>query len=189
MKRLAVYDFDGTLMDSPHPEEGVPAIKEKTGKEMAVDGGWWSRPESLDTEVFDIKPFPSILAKLREDMADPETHTIILTARQEKLRPELENVLKVNNIKVDDVLMKDGADNKGDTLLRTAIYNPDLERIDVYDDMQNKESKLKEFTDIIKELPNHIEYNIYHVDNGKVRLLESSSKMKETIFEEIIKFK
>ena len=94
MKRLAVYDFDGTLIDSPEPEVGKKQWEEKMGQPYP-HVGWWGRRESLDTDVFDIKPFPNILAKLQANMADPSTTTIILTSRMEKLRPQLENILRL----------------------------------------------------------------------------------------------
>ena len=103
MRKLAVYDFDGTLMDSPMPDPGKQIWKEKTGEEYPHKG-WWGRKESLNTDVFDIKPFPSILSLLKKDVSDPDTHTIILTSRLERLRPELENILRLNGIVVDDLI-------------------------------------------------------------------------------------
>ena len=53
--------------------------------------------------------------------------------------------------------------------------------------MQNKLEKLEEFTRIKDKLPDNISYNIIHVDEGKMKLLESSNKLNEIILEEIIK--
>jgi len=173
MKKLAVYDFDGTLIQSPQEEVGKKMWKEKTGQDFPHKG-WWDKKESLDTTIFDIKPFPSILKQLNKDNSDKDTHVIILTSRTEKLKPEVENVLKINNIHVDDILLKSGKEDKGDILLKTAIYNPDLEQIDVYDDFANKkEHKIFELTKIKEELPEHIRYNIHYVNNGNISLLES----------------
>jgi len=180
MKRLAVYDFDGTLIDSPEPLEGKP-IWEKYYNTNYPHKGWWGRKESLDTNVFDIKPFPSILAKLQEDMADPDTSTIILTSRMEKLRPELENILKLNNISVDDLITKNGREDKGDVILKIAQYNSDLQEIVVYDDFAGKmPNKIAEYTKINDELPENIQYNIFYVENGRTQLMESSNILLET---------
>jgi hypothetical protein len=117
MKRLTVFDFDATLINTFSPEEGKPMWEKFYGKPYPHKG-WWGRKESLDTNVFDIKPFPNILSILRKDMADPDTTTIILTSRLEKLRPELENILKLNNINVDELITKKGREDKGDIILK-----------------------------------------------------------------------
>lgn len=187
MKRLAIYDFDGTLIDSPMPDPGKQIWKEKTGEEYP-HMGWWGRKESLDTDVFDIKPFPSILALLKNDMADPDTTTIILTSRMEKLRPQLENILNLNGITVDELITKRGAEDKGDVILKIQSYNPDLKEIVVYDDFADKqENKIAEYTKIKDVLPEEVTYTIYYVENGKIQLMESSNHLKEVIFEEVKK--
>jgi len=187
MKRLGIYDFDGTLIDSPEPETGKPIWKEKTGEEYPYDG-WWGRKESLDTDVFDIKPFPSILAKLEDDMADPDTTTIILTSRMEKLRPQLENIMKLNGITVDELITKKGREDKGDVIQRIADYNQDLEEIVVYDDFAGKkENKIAEYTKIKNTLPENIQYHIYYVEDGRTQLMESTNIILKMIHEEIHK--
>lgn len=104
--------FDGTLIDSPEAEEGKVLWSEKTGQPYPHKG-WWGRPESLDTTLFDIKPFPHILAQLKKEQNTPDTMVIILTSRMEKLRSEVENVLNLNKIAVDDVILKKGGEDKG----------------------------------------------------------------------------
>lgn len=189
MKRLAVYDFDGTLMDSPEPETGKQIWKEKTGQEYPHQG-WWGRKESLDTDVFDIKPFPKILGKLKADMADPDTTTIILTSRMEKLRPQLENILNLNGIKVDELITKNGSDDKGDIILKIENYNQDLEEIVVYDDFAGKRpEKIAEYTKIKDLILPRVQYHIYYVDNDKITLMESTNILLKMIHEEIINLK
>ena len=189
MKRLVAYDFDGTLIDSPEKEWGKKIWKEKTGEEYP-HVGWWGRQESLNTDVFEIKPFPTILSKLKEDMNDPDTHVIILTSRMEKLRPELENILNLNNISVDEIIMKSGRKDKGDVLLDIATYNPDLKEITMYDDFAGKmEDKITELTKIKNQLPKDITYNIFYVENGRTQLMESTNILLKMIHEELINFK
>ncbi len=185
MKRLCCYDFDGTLMNSPEPELGKKIWKEKTGQDYP-HVGWWSRKESLNTDVFDIKPFPNIFSKLKKDVADPNTSTIILTSRIEKLRPELENILKLNNIHVDDLITKKDSDDKGDVILKIATYNPDLQEIDVYDDFAGKmPNKIAEYTKISDKLPDNVQYNIFYVENDKTQLMETTNILLKMIHEEL----
>jgi len=189
MKRLAIYDFDGTLIDSPEPEVGKKQWEEKMGVPYPHKG-WWGRKESLDTEVFDIKPFPSILAKLQDDMADPDTTTIILTSRMEKLRPQLENILRLNGITVDELITKRGNEDKGDVIMRISKYNADLQEIVAYDDFAGKmPNKIGEYTKIENELPENIQYHIFYVEDGRTQLLESSNIIMKMIHEEIHKLK
>ena len=185
MKRLCCYDFDGTLIDSPEPLEGKP-IWEKYYNTKYPHKGWWGRKESLDTDAFDIKPFPNILAKLRDDMADPDTTTIILTSRMEKLRPELENILNLNGIKVDELITKRGHEDKGDVILKIENYNNDLEEIVVYDDFAGKMShKIEEYTKIKNQLRDDIQYNIFYVENGNTMLMETTNIILKMIKEEL----
>lgn len=187
MKRLVAYDHDKTLMDVPEPDSGKIIWKEKTGKEYPHKG-WWGRKESLNTEMFNIKPYPSVLSRLKKDMSDPDAHVIILTSRLFKLKPEIENVLKINNIQVDEIVTKKGNEDKGDILLKYVQKNPDIEQIDVYDDFADKnEHKIAEFTKIKNQLPNNIKYNIFYVDHGNISLLKENNRILDIINEEISK--
>ena len=197
MKRWAIYDFDGTLIDSPEPEVGKPQWEKVKGQPYPHKG-WWGRAESLDTDVFDIKPFPTILAKLQADMADPDTTTIILTSRMEKLRPQLENIMQLNGISVDELITKKGREDKGDVILRIENYNQDLEEIVVYDDFAGRmANKIAEYTKIRNKLSDGVRYIINYVEDGNVRPLkgdgvvtfESTQKLLNIIKEEIHKLK
>lgn len=112
MKRLVVFDIDGTLLDTYSPEIGKLMWEKYYNKNFPYKG-WWGRKESLDTDVFNIKPFPNVLAQLRKEQATPDTSVIILSSRMEKLRPEIEKILNINNIVVDDIILKYGSADKG----------------------------------------------------------------------------
>jgi len=197
MKRLAVFDFDGTLIDSPDKENGMRLWKEKNGQPYPHKG-WWGRRESLDTTLFDIKPFPNVLAQLEKEKSLPDTSVIILTSRMEKLRPEVEKILDMNGIVVDDVILKRGNESKGDVILRIKNYNPDLNDIVVYDDFMDRDAgKIAEYTKIKDKLSPDVQYDLFFVDNDNIRPLEgegnvsfgSTNRLLEIIQEEIINFK
>jgi hypothetical protein len=187
MKKLCVMDFDGCLMNTPSPEEGKPMWSEKKGIPYPY-AGWWGRAESLDTEVFDIKPFPNIHMQLKKDVVNPNAHVIILTSRLEKLRPQVEEILSNNGIVVDDVVLKRGNETKGDVILSYLKRMPDLIKIDIYDDFAGgEEKKIREFTDIKDRIPDGIEYNIYYVEEhgDSFELMESSNNILNIIQEEL----
>jgi hypothetical protein len=170
MKRLAVFDFDGTLINSPEKESGKIEWSEKTGQPYPYQG-WWGRPESLDLNVFDIKPFPSVLHQLKKEIVLPNTYVIILTSRMEKLRPQVEAVLNKNNIKVDRVDMKRAEGDKGKKVLRYVQQMPDLKVINVYED---RDTDIASYEAIRNQIPEGIEFNIYIANKGTLALTESS---------------
>jgi hypothetical protein len=172
IKRLAVFDFDGTLMDSPMPDTGKLQWEEKMGKPYPFSG-WWGRPESLDMRVFDIKPFPSVLTQLKKEVVTPGTYVIVLTSRMEKLRPEVQAVLDENKIKVDKLDMKRAEGNKGVKVLRYVAEMPDLKVINVYED---RDVDLDAYEGIRNQVPPGVEFNVYRANEGAIALTESSRK-------------
>jgi len=183
IKRLAVFDFDGTLIDSPEPEEGKVQWSEKTGMPYAYSG-WWGRQESLDLDVFDIKPFPSVLLQLKKERVTPNTYVLILTSRMEKLRQQVEAVLAANHIEVDKVDMKRAEGDKGVKVMRYVQQIPDLKVVNVYED---RDIDIEAYENIRNQIPEDIVLSIYKADQGKLSLLEVENKLLNIINEEIQK--
>lgn len=175
--RLAVFDFDGTLIDSPEPEAGKAQWSKKMGKPYPHIG-WWGRPESLDLNVFDIKPFRSVLLQLKKELVTPNTYVIILTSRMEKLRPQVEAVLAANHIKVDKVDMKRAEGDKGVKVMRYVQQFPDLKTINVYED---RDTDLASYEVIRSQMPKGIEFNVYVANQGSLMLTETSNNLVRII--------
>lgn len=184
IKRLCAFDFDGTLINSPEKEWGKEMWSRITGQPYPHQG-WWGRPESLDLNVFEIEAFPSVLNQLKEELAKPDSYVIILTSRMEKLRPQVEAVLKANNIHVHKVDMKRSEKSKGQKVLDYINKYPTLTEINVYDD---RDSDIQSYESIRVMLPDNIEYNIYLASNGTLKLLKPEGKLSEIVKEEIEKF-
>lgn len=77
--RLAIFDFDATLADTPHPPEGW-----KGGDYLAPDGkkkktgDWWTHPDSLKGDWgFNQK----VLVAFEQARRDPNTHAVMMTGR------------------------------------------------------------------------------------------------------------
>ena len=160
--RLCVFDFDGTLINSPMPEDGKKMWEKHYGIPFKYPG-WWGRPESLDLNVFDIKAFPKVQNILNKDVSTPDTYTIVLTSRQEKLRPLLQKILDVNNIHVDKLDMKYDERTKGQKILDYIKNFPDLIEINVYED---KEDQITSYKEIKNQIPENIKFNIYIANQG-----------------------
>ena len=45
ISKLSVFDFDGTLIDTPLPDYGKAEYKKKTGEDWPFPG-WWGQPLS-----------------------------------------------------------------------------------------------------------------------------------------------
>lgn len=90
--KLAVFDFDGTLVDTPLPEIGKKEYKEKTGNEWPYTG-WWSKPLSLDMEIFDMPTVPMVMDAYDKEKGKPETGMIMLTGRMSRLGDLVKNIL------------------------------------------------------------------------------------------------
>lgn len=184
IKRLTVFDFDGTLIDSPEKETGKVMWSEKMGKPYPYIG-WWGRPESLDLKIFDIKPFPSVLAQLKREQATPNTYVVILTSRMEKLRPQVEAVLIKNKIHADKVDMKRSERTKGQKILDYIDRLSDLVEVNVFED---RDTDIETYQAIKNQIPENITFNIFQANQGKFSLIEYESKVTNMIQEELQNF-
>ena len=135
--KIVSFDFDDTLCHTPLPETGKDIWKEKTGFDWP-HRGWWSKPESLDIEVFDIPVNEWVYQKYLEAVTDESTYLILATGRIEPLRKEVELVLNHHNLSFDDVFLNFG----GDTftfktrLFENLIKKYEPEEFIMYDDRQ-----------------------------------------------------
>lgn len=182
--RLSFMDFDGTLFNTPLPEFGKEEWKQKTGEEYPHQG-WWGRIESLSTNVFKIKPFPSVLNQLQDDTARRDTYTILLTNRIERLKPEVMKLLKQNNIVFDEYSFKNGDENKVERIKQFLKRFPNVNEIAIYDD---RKKELDILSTLKNEIGDNITVNIYKADDGSLSLIESYNKIKDIINNVILEF-
>jgi hypothetical protein len=180
--RLCAFDFDSTLISSPMPETGKIEWEKYYNKPFPYKG-WWGRPESLDLNVFDVRTFPKVQNILNKDVSTPDTYTIVLTSRQEKLRPLLQKILDVNNIHVDKLDMKRDERTKGQKILDYIKTFPELIEINVYED---KEDEINSYKEIKNQIPENIKFNIYVANQG--RLTSIINEEIERLLNNIIKF-
>ncbi len=168
---LNVFDFDGTLINTPD-KNGKKEWENFYGKKFPYFG-WWSKPESLDLKVFNPRAFSEIKNLVNKSKRTKNTITIILSARMEKLRPYIQEILKKNQINYDFLILKDDSwSSKGEFLLKLIYkYHPFV--INVFDDRQKE---LDLFNAIIPKIPNYMRYNIFVVTNGKYQLYNANKK-------------
>lgn len=134
--KISIFDFDGTLMATPEPETGMKIYKEKTGKDWPFQG-WWGRNESLDMDIFDIKPIPSVIVDYNKERVKPNTRVIMMTGRIPKNADYVEKILNKYNITFDEYIYKKASDtlsfkiNKLEEMLKS--YSK-LKEIEIWED-------------------------------------------------------
>jgi len=169
IKKLVAFDLDGTLFQTPEPQEGKPMWEMYYDKSYPYKG-WWSKPESLDLNVFDIKAFPTVLNQLNSELSNPNSYVIVLTSRLERLRPYVQKILDVNSIGIDKLDMKRSEMTKGEKILDYIKEFPDLQEINVYDD---RDSDIESYESVRGQISDNIVFNIYLVNNDEISLTET----------------
>ena len=134
--KISIFDFDGTLIDTPEPETGKVIYKEKTGNDWPFQG-WWGRNEGLDMNVFDIKPIQKVVSDYNEESARPNTLVVMMTGRIPKNSEYVEKILNKYNFKFDEYIYKKKSDTlafkigKLEEMLETY---PNLREIEMWED-------------------------------------------------------
>lgn len=136
--KIAIFDFDGTLMDTPHPDTGKDIYKSKTGMDYP-HLGWWSKEESLDTDIFDIKPITSTILDYNIEKDNPSTMMVMLTGRLPKQSNQVESILHDNDLIFDEYHYKDLGDtlkSKLNTIQSLLNRFPNVSSIEMYEDRE-----------------------------------------------------
>jgi hypothetical protein len=136
--KIVIFDFDGTLMNTPHPDSGKKEWEEKTGKDYP-HRGWWSKRESLDTNVFDIPAIKDTVTEYLVEYEDPNTLVIMLTGRLPNQADQVEDILNSQGIVFDEYHYKDGGDtlkSKLNTLRSLLNRYPNVNYIEMYEDRE-----------------------------------------------------
>jgi hypothetical protein len=143
--KLAVFDFDSTLVDSPLPDIGKKIWKEKTGLDW--EKGWWANPNSLNMKVFDIPTIDSTISDYRKEWSDPKSLVVMLTGRSRKVSKYVMNVLNNHGLKFDDYLFKEGNEETSDSKIShmemILKYNPNIRVVEMWDDRDEHVNSFK----------------------------------------------
>ena len=128
IKRIAIIDFDDTLVHTPTPEKGIPEYEEShpspsggripwmiKDKETAVKHGfdpkfrrtgWWGRPETLKFDRTPERLNQNVANALKSFHDDPQTHTVIMTGRHAALGDSVKDILTHYGIHADEYYFK-----------------------------------------------------------------------------------
>jgi hypothetical protein len=152
---LNVFDFDGTLMDSPMPNPGKEKYKEITGKDWPHKG-WWGQIDSL--EPFDIQPIEKTSQLYGEYTKIPNSVSVLMTNRLAKFEPTVREKLKGLYV-FDYYDFKNDNREKPDRIKEILKNNPTIDTINIFDDMDEQIEKFNRFKDDNPDL----EINIFHI--------------------------
>lgn len=131
-KKLAIFDFDGTLFRSP-----PPPVDYSDGE------AWWSDPKSLGPSMVGPAPgkemwHPDSIARLQEAIKDPETYTVVMTGRNTVLRDRIKELLESAGAKPDELITNPAIGNtsayKRDEMLYLMHQLPRLQEIEFWED-------------------------------------------------------
>lgn len=150
IKNLFIFDCDGTLLNTPSPEEGKLAWSNFYNIKYPHKG-WWGRSESLDPKVFKIEPISTIIDSYNYAKNIPKSKTIMLTSREPKLKDLLIEHLHSNNLFFDDYLFKSGNKDKPQRIDQILDNIKTIDYVEVWDD-RDKEILLYQSWKPIREI-------------------------------------
>lgn len=156
--KLAVFDFDGTLVDTPLPEFGKKEYKEKTGKDWPFPG-WWGQPLSLDMNVFEMPTVPMVMSAYKKEKSNPSTGMIMLTGRMIKLGDKVKDILDTKGLKFDEYHYNNGG-------------STDVAKLRTLDTLLNKYQQVKTvemWDDRDEHLPIFQEWGDRKVKEGRLK--------------------
>lgn len=107
--KIAIFDFDGTLIDTPLPDDGKLQWILKTGLEWPHKG-WWGKKESLRLDVFDMPVIQEVIDEYDKVKNDDSVLKIMMTGRMQGLSSEVEMILEENNLVFDEYHYNTGGD-------------------------------------------------------------------------------
>ena len=138
IKRILIFDFDGTMIDTDTPESGKALWQQEFGFEWPFTG-WWGRPESLDStiyfeknkeklspqiyekgiskNIFDNTPISSTVSDYNNETESDvdgkkikrsDTLTILLTGRHSGVGELVTKILNTRGLTFDEYIYKTG---------------------------------------------------------------------------------
>jgi len=144
-QKLKIWDFDGTLYNSPDRAEGEVLYLAGTGKAWPF-GGWWGRIETLMPPIIaDPPPRERLILWTYEQYlqarADQDAFNVLLTGRPHKNRKRVQEILAHFDISFDEEYFRGMRGiNGSDTfeikcgIIEERLVHDGLEEIDLWED-------------------------------------------------------
>lgn len=146
--KLAIFDFDDTLFIVPRPSKlNLLQWKTKMGNQWPHKT-WWDKDDSLDMNVFDIKPNHNIITEVKTAVSNPNIYTVLLSGRPINAIESVHALLQSQDINnFDEYLLND--ESVLDLVFKIKQLNklakkfPDCPQLDFWDDRVEYEEHYK----------------------------------------------
>lgn len=160
--KLAIWDFDGTLVDTPLPEFGKVEYQRKTGKVWPFPG-WWGRALSLDMTIFDMPTVPMVMKAYEQEKKDPHTCMVMLTGRMVELGDLVKSILDAKGLEFDEYHFNRGGKTevaKMKTMSKLLEKYPKAKELELWDDRIEHIPIFQEWGDALVESGRLDSFNI-----------------------------
>lgn len=155
IEHVVCFDFDGTLIHTPLPEDGKKKWEDYMKMSFPTPG-WWGSAESLNLDVFYPPVNQYVYTFYKNYYGKESTYTFLATGRLKRLESKVNDILKLHNIKFDDVYCND----KGETFkFKTLLFEkkileefPNCKEFTMYDDRYEHIVKFKEWSKQFKDI-------------------------------------
>lgn len=171
--RCVIYDFDGTIFNSPTREIGEATYFEATGKLFPFPG-WWGRAESLSPPVVPENPgeewlIQKTIEAYRQDSQDQDTKIVLMTGRPYKNRKRVISICDNYGLKFDSYHFRGQPGQIGrDTLeiksniIVNELISSHLRVLEIWEDRPEHVSGFFDFARKLKKQYSHLEKIVIH---------------------------
>lgn len=171
--KLSVFDFDGTLVDTPLPEEGKKTYKEKTGKDWP-HAGWWGQPMSLDMQVFEMPTITNVINDYKKEIQNSDTMIVMVTGRMVKLTDLVKEILNRHGLKFHEYHFNRGGSTesaKKKTFDQILSQHPSIKEVSIYDDRSEHIGVFKTWGEEQLDSDRLESFKIFQIINGQPKLV------------------
>ena len=159
---LHIYDFDGTLYNSPVPNRALwdrNTFGKLQSPNSASGYGWYQNPITLEEKYAKVDRFnESIVESVKLSIA-MGAYVVLLTGRHLKHRQNINRLLDAKNLQFDRVLLKVGEtdrtfDFKAAMIKSLLVEYPTVNKITLWDD---RERHMPKFIEFLKDLSTKVQ--------------------------------
>jgi hypothetical protein len=153
-KQLNIYDFDGTLVNTPSIYEAFYYYKEVLNKPFPYDAKyWWHNPDALLGPLKSIVTPGFAMPKYMRDLKQDNQMTIVLTAKSQECIASVLYYLELytRNKNIKQVYCKpektlDSYQYKTSVINDIITKYPSIEKVNMYDDRKEHVSLFKSWS-------------------------------------------